>query len=266
MSRVLEYGFYIYRNGRLISWAASLGFVPQDQNLYSFRGRLEITSDADEILNIDVTKSRLHLSDVAYIQFNPLAREALKKSRNAWSFAGEGVTARANLTPHDDINEQLSKINEIEDKNDQLDEDVAPEEEREKLRERRQGAQEAKPTTGDESEKLRTESQRVQYVATLFNNQLWERAHDPSDGLIVRVNSAHRFVRDVVDTEGNPGLTKAFDLLMFALARSEYSLIYKSEHKSELIEAVMQEYRERFGGELSDILRKIETSQSFPST
>jgi hypothetical protein len=62
-----DYGFYVYRNGRLISWAASLGMVPQDQDLYSFRGRLEISSAADGVPNIDVTKSRILLSDTAQI-------------------------------------------------------------------------------------------------------------------------------------------------------------------------------------------------------
>ena len=52
-----NYGFYIYRNGRLIGWAESLGMVKADQDLYSFRGRLEITEGADDVLNLDVTKA-----------------------------------------------------------------------------------------------------------------------------------------------------------------------------------------------------------------
>ena len=51
-----NYGFYIYRNWKLISWADRLDFVPQDQDLYAFRGRLLINSDADDILNINVMK------------------------------------------------------------------------------------------------------------------------------------------------------------------------------------------------------------------
>ncbi len=253
-----NYGFYIFRNGRLISWAESLGLVPQDIDLYSFRGQINITSDADEVLNIDVTKSRVSLSDIANLQLTPIAREAVRKSKAAWLERRAAVRARANTTPHDDINEQLNRVEELEDKSDLRDEEVAPEDERERLKKRREGAAKAKPATESEAENLRTKSQRVQYVAVLNNDQLWERAHDASAGLIVRVNSAHRFVREVIDVAADDSaLARSFDLLMFALARAEYSTVYKSEHDMELVETVLQEFRERLGGELSDILRQV---------
>ena len=75
-----NYGFYIYRNWRLISWADRLGFVPRDQDLYSFRGRLLINGDADDILNIDVTKSHIHLSEIAQDQLKLVIQEAVRKS------------------------------------------------------------------------------------------------------------------------------------------------------------------------------------------
>lgn len=253
-----NYGFYIFRNGRLISWAESLGYVPSDQDLYSFRGRVDITSAADDVLNIDVTKSRVSLSDIARLQLTPIVREAVRKSREAWKARAAAITARANDTPHDDINEQLDRVEELEDKSDQLDEDVAPADERERLKKRREGAAKAKPATEEESENLRSKSERVQYVPVLDNDQLWERAHDASQGLFVRVNAAHRFVREVIDAANNPGLTRAFDLLMFALARAEYSSVYKSEVDERVVESIMQEFRERLGGELSDILRQID--------
>ena len=33
-----NYGFYVYRNGRLINWANRLDIIPQDQDYYAFRG------------------------------------------------------------------------------------------------------------------------------------------------------------------------------------------------------------------------------------
>ena len=38
----------------------------------------------------------------------------------------------------------------------------------------------------------------MQWVDILDNNQLWERAHDPEAGLIVRVNNSHRFAREMI--------------------------------------------------------------------
>lgn len=252
-----NYGFYIYRNGRLISWAASLGMVPQDQDLYSFRGRLEITSDADDVLNIDVTKSRILLSDTAQIQLNPLLSEGIKKSRAAWQTAGRSVNSITNSSPHDEINESLDRISDIEDENDRLDEEASPADEREKLKRRRKEATEEKPANEVEQEAVREQKQRVQYVGMLPNNQLWERAHDPSQGLIVRVNMAHRLYIDIIQvSQENAQLIKVLDVLFYSLARAEYDLVYKTDLlDQDAASKVMDEFRERAGGALSEVIR-----------
>ena len=55
-----NYGFYVYRNNRLISWASHLnGIVPYDQDFYAFRGLISINNSADDFFNIDVKKSTL---------------------------------------------------------------------------------------------------------------------------------------------------------------------------------------------------------------
>ncbi|MFI7425279.1 ATP-binding protein [Nonomuraea sp. NPDC049684] len=254
-----NYGFYIYRNGRLISWADSLGLVPLDQSLYSFRGRVEIKSDADEILNIDVTKSRIQLSDIAYGQLSPLLREALKKSRMAWDKAKRDLQSILEKSPHEDINLVLDSISDIESKNDELDEEMSPEPERRRLRARREGTSERNKATAEESERLRSASQRVQYVSMLPNNQLWERAHDPENGLIVRVNRSHRLIREIVEpNQDNELLLKVLDILFFGLAFGEYAVVYKSDHEPQVIEAIMEEFRERTGGQLTDVVRKLD--------
>ena len=102
-----NYGFYIYRNWRLISWADSLGLVSQDQDFYAFRGRLLIRSDSDDILNIDITKSRIHLSEIAEDQLKSLIQEALKKSRDAWKSAHRNATQALSEDPHESANDEL---------------------------------------------------------------------------------------------------------------------------------------------------------------
>jgi hypothetical protein len=256
-----NYGFYVYRNHRLISWADSLGLVPQaqEQDLYAFRGRFLIDSKADDLLNIDVTKNRIHLSEIAADQLKALVGEAAKKSKKAWNAAKQKAEESLTQTPHTEANEELDKIAKLEDKSDELDESVAPPPEQEKLKERREAAVADKPATPEETTKLREQKQRVQWVDTLENNQLWERAHDPEAGLIVRVNSAHRFARDVVNAvQGNANLLKVVDVLFFALARGEYDLVYKCDHEVKLTDKIMGEYRERVGGVLSDLIRQID--------
>lgn len=257
-----NYGFYIYRNRRLISWADSLGFVSQDQDLYAFRGRLLINSDADDILNIDVTKSRIHLSEIARGQLKPLILEAVKKSRAAWKTAHRVSVLPLTQKPHDTANQELSRIAALQTDDDTQDEGVAPPEEKEELERRRNRAAKAKPIHTEDRQRVSETGDRVLYVDTLDNNQLWERAHDPIHGLIVRVNRSHSFCRDILDTvSDNSNLLKIVDVLFFAIARGEYDLVYKSEHKDRQIEKIMEEYRERVGGTLLDIIRRLNLTE-----
>lgn len=257
-----NYGFYIYRNGRLISWADRLGMVPQDQDLFSFRGRLEIGSDADDVLNLDVAKSRIKLSSIAEEQLRALLNEGAKKSRLAWQNAGRLISQRTGTTPHAEINEELDRAADLAEKDESIDEEAAPPQERERLRQRREGALERQPATEEERSRLEESGERVQYVSSLDHNQLWERAHDPTSGLIVRVNTAHRLFRDIVNAQmENAAFVKVFDVLLFALAHAEYDLVYKSGFPEQTVEGILAEYRERVGGGLSELLRGIDVSR-----
>ena len=111
---------------------------------------------------------------------------------------------------------------------------------------------------------LKKEGQRVQYVLSLDNNQLWERAHDPEVGLIVKVNQSHRLYKDIIEPyRENAPLIKTIDVLFFALARGEFSLIYKSEFDENIIEEIIDEYRERVGNDLSEIIKKLNIKNVF---
>ena len=254
-----NYGFYIYRNWRLISWADRLDFVPQDQDLYAFRGRLLINSDADDILNINVTKSRVHLSENAQDQLKPEVQEAVKKSRIAWQTAHRVTVASLVQGPHDTANQELNRISHLQADEARRDESVAPIEEKTELEKRRNKAVRTKPITPKDEQHVKATGQRVLFVGTLDNNQLWERAHDPTEGLIVRVNRSHRFCQDILDTvHDNSNLLKVMDLLFYSIVKGEFDLVYKSEQDDDKIEEIMAEYRERVGETLSDVIRKLD--------
>ena len=254
-----NYGFYIYRNWKLISWADRLGFVPQDQDLYAFRGRLLINSDADDILNINVTKSRVHLSEIAQDQLKPEVQEAIKKSRIAWQTAHRVTVASLAQGPHDAANQELNRISHLQADADRRDESVAPIEEKKELEKRRNKAIRTKPIMPEDAQYVKATGQRVLFVDILDNNQLWERAHDPTEGLIVRINRSHRFCRDILDTgHDNSNLLKVMDVLFYSIVKGEFDLVYKSEQDDDKIEEIMAEYRERVGETLSDVIRKLD--------
>ena len=254
-----NYGFYIYRNWKLISWADRLDFVPQDQDLYAFRGRLLINSDTDDILNINVTKSRVHLSEIAQDQLKPEVQEAVKKSRIAWQTAHRVTVASLAQGPHDTANQELNRISHLQADEDRRDESVAPIEEKKELKKRRDKAVRTKPIMPEDAQYVKATGQRVLFVDILDNNQLWERAHDPTEGLIVRINRSHRFCRDILDTvHDNSNLLKVMDVLFYSIVKGEFDLVYKSEQDDDKIEEIMAEYRERVGETLSDVIRKLD--------
>ena len=171
-----NYGVYIYRNGRLISWADSLdGMIHQDQDLYSFRGSLELKSDSDDILNLDVTKSRIHLSEIAKGQLTAKISEAKKNSIKAWGSAKSILDRKHGEEPRDTINEQIDTARRIIENDEKLDEKVAPADEKKQLEKRRNQAIETTPATPEEESKLKERAERVQYVDSLPDNQLWQR-------------------------------------------------------------------------------------------
>ena len=257
-----NYGFYIYRNWRLISWADSLGCVRHAQDLYAFRGRLLINSDADDVLNINVTKSRIQLSEIAQDQLMPRVQEAMKRSIVAWNNAKQTTKRLLQPDPHDAANEALNRISTLQADEDWRDEILAPLEEKQTLEARRTKAASAKPINREDRQRINETGQRVLYVDTLDNNQLWERAHHPEHGLIVRVNRSHRFCRHILDTvPENGNLQKIIDVLFFAIARGEYDLVYKSNHEDNTIEEILAEYREEVGGTLSDVVRRLNLTE-----
>ena len=60
-------GFFIFRNDRLIRWGDNLGII--DRDLRTFRARIDITSEHDKLLNVDVSKQNLVLPEEFWMSF-----------------------------------------------------------------------------------------------------------------------------------------------------------------------------------------------------
>jgi hypothetical protein len=82
-SKISEYeisrenkGFFIYRNGRLIRWGDDLdGIITKDD--INIRIRMDLSTDHDDILHVDVTKQRLEIDDEnkSKLKWTPLSRQ-----------------------------------------------------------------------------------------------------------------------------------------------------------------------------------------------
>lgn len=250
-----HYGFYVYRNKRLISRGERFtDIVPYDQDHYSFRGRILISDDADAVLNIDVKKSRVLLSEDARSALSDHVYEPRIKSRDAWRHAKELQQMELGVNSQAEANERLAASEEI---------DVLPSEpdspeleERRGERRKRQGEQ--RPVTDEEREKAEGEQQRVLLEDFLLDNVAWERAYDAKIGTIVRLNGAHRFVRHVFQHYAEDfEVTLVLNALFLCLARTESYAVRNMDQSEEELEAVFERMRQIFSEEIAKVTMDV---------
>ena len=280
-----NYGFYVYRNKRLISWATHLdGIIPYDQDYYSFRGRILIDNLADDFFNIDVKKSTLTLSEEALRIIDDFTREARSKSRSAWLNAGKLRREIINKDPNEIANRLLSSFEQIE----ILPGDSEPAEEialkrlelitidmAEKVKiivkmmreDKGESAEGIEGISDKEKElavkgELNPELSKIFRVSSVPDNLLWEPYYDTDLGNCVRINKLHRFALYIYENNSNnQDLQISFDLMMLQLSDAEF-YAYKNvtDFDYEQIKNLLWEYRRIASEFLANMVRKLETN------
>ena len=264
------YGVYVYRNQRLIGFADSLnGMIPRDQDLYSYRARLEITSEADDSLHIDVAKSQIQLSDIAEEQLRSEIHETTRKSRDAWRNRTAELNKLINESPTEELNRELDKIarDEVATGNNEL--NTSPVAERQQKAEHNREVEKIAPLDKATKNLVVTQHKRVLYESTLPDNQLWVRRLDPELGTVVVINEGHRLVTDLLRSDSCQSGTKAlFEILMFAAAEAETTVLRQGNTVLQIslkdLDAVLQEYRITVGEKLSTLIRKVPIKTLLP--
>lgn len=278
-----NYGFYVYRNKRLISWASHLqGIIPYDQDYYAFRGRIIIGSDADDLFNIDVKKSVLTLSDEAWNIISDFTKEAKSKSKAAWLNAGSIRADIINKDPHEIANKLIDEFEPL----DLLPGDKLPEEEKSRKRidsitedmrakiktlvkmmreDKGEDVDEDPVYTDDEKEEaikgdLNPELTKIFRVTSIQDNLLWEPYYDTDLGACVRINKYHRFARYIYeDNADNKDLQIIFDITMLQISESElYSYKIIEDYEYEEIKKILTEFRRFVSEFLAHMCRRLE--------
>ncbi|MEQ8683291.1 MAG: ATP-binding protein [Cyclobacteriaceae bacterium] len=278
-----NYGFYVYRNKRLISWASNLqGIIPYDQDFYAFRGRILIEDEADDFFNIDVKKSSLTLSDEAYNTISDFGKEAKSKSKSAWKNAGKVTKDIINKDPNEIANKLLEEFEQLEilpgddlpDEQESLERlRVITDDMAEKIRLIVRMMKEDKgEDVGDDDEISDEEKEeaikgeknenltKIFRVTSVEDNHLWEPYYDTDLGNTVRINKLHRFARLIYeDNSENRDLQIIFDLTMLQFADAElyaYKIIKNPEYEE--LKKVLTESRRIVSEFLANMCRKLE--------
>lgn len=237
-----HYGFYVYRNKRLIRRAERFnGLIPTDQDFFAFRGRILIDDSADDAFNIDVKKSEILLSEEAEDALSEAIYEARRLSRSAWKNAAKLLRAAANQDPNRKAAEALIEVDFPEFLPTDPD-DAESDNERAKRTEKESARH---PLSDEEREKARKEGSRVTFVDQLDDNALWERSRDATLGTVVRINRSHRFMRMFDERFGEDAdVVLLVQALFLSLASAESGTVRnKQELPDEVIEDVFVTYR-----------------------
>ena len=281
-----NYGYYVYRNKRLISWAERFGgIIPIDQDFYAFRGRIHIDESGDDCFNIDVKKSVLTLSDEAAKAIDEHSAAYKGKSKKAWVTAKESLNEVLNQNPNAASNEiaagfqppvdlpgQPAPTPKTEQESKKRQEEIAQEME-DKIRKaaaRRKAEVENRPPAEVEIGEAEIETElkgevnpaitKIFRVPAIEDNLLWEPYYDAAHGPSVRINALHRFARVVYqDNEKNGDLQVLFELMLLQMAEAEVYCQTKSPAFSRQdIERMVTEYRRVVSEFLAELCRQSE--------
>ncbi len=266
-----NYGYYVYRNKRLLSWAegfagAGKPIIPQAQAYFSFRGRILLEDDADDVINLDVKKSHIMLSDEAYKALSDVSANLKRKSRTAWDFAAREAERRKQEDSISTVNRIANESEAPEDLPGVLDTDDALAEQ--KRREEALIASQsvrfaAMASSGTPAQQIiqgenARPTDKVFRVNWVEDNALFEPYHDAVKKACVRINQIHRFAQAVYqDNSQNGGLHIFFDLMLLKMAEAEdFALRKLHQYDQKTVEKVLREYR-RFTSEfLADLCRE----------
>lgn len=282
-----NYGYYVYRNKRLISWAEHFGgIMPLNQEFYSFRGRILIDSTADECFNIDVKKSTITLSDDAYSTLDDLSDEYKRKSKKAWQRAkslkaqidGSDPNALANdIAGHIEFPESLPgdpfdnpQKSEEKKKREKEIEDRMREKmvQKTKVRLKEQDGKEINDRQIEEEEidttirgtGAKRSNDKIFRVDNIEDNMLWEPYYDAEKGGCVRINRIHRFGRLIFeDNQENIDMQIMMELMLLQFTQAEIYIQKNLQvYPREQVERVLIEYRRVIAEYLASLCRNPE--------
>lgn len=289
-----NYGYYVYRNKRLISWADSLdGIVGTDQDLWSFRGRILIDDSADNVFNIDVKKTSMKLSEEAWDVLFDLTKNYKRNSVKAWNRAKMLKKEAENQDPNRQSNDIIAQLNTPESlagqpvlapaKSAEVDQEIANSFKASVQHQVEQAVAMKAAVHGPAADNTPPQSEEEQFEETLKgdpnpyltkifrvpnlpDNQLWEPYYDAEHEHCVRINRYHRFAKLLFEENAaNSDMQVLFELFFHQLSVAEIQfrrLFHENFPQLKLnddkVEKLTSEFRKYAAGNLAYMCGKLD--------
>jgi len=252
-------GFFIYRNGRLISLGNKLvfdgrGIIGRDQ--IGLRVRMDITEKHDDILHVDVSKQNLSIPEDILKKLKNIMRLPRKAADDAFILCDELLKI--------DEGESFNKRN--EDFIEQDDDEEGPfnkeYEIRQKKRKNRLGERTKQKLTQDdeildESDETPVETmppfKRIRYSEKMTTSAFWDSGFQPGQGTFVRINKRHPFYTTIIANISEKSAERqAIEGLILMLAISENKTFEKLEMSEEEIDGVFRKFKRILSNNLDE--------------
>ncbi|MDQ2771302.1 MAG: ATP-binding protein [Bacteroidota bacterium] len=289
-----NYGYYVYRNKRLIAWADSLdGMIQQDQDLYSFRGRILINDTADNVFNIDVKKTSMKLSEEAWDAIFDRTKNYKRNSMKAWNRATMLKKEAEAQDANRHSNDIIALLNTPESlpgqpvlsptKNAEADEKLSDSykanvqqqaEQAAAMKAAVQGAagDDAPPKNEEEQFEETLKGDPNPYLTKIFrvpslpDNQLWEPYYDAEHEYCVRINRYHRFAKLLFEENANNSdMQVLFELFLHQLSVAEvqFRKLFHENFPSlklndDKVEKLTSEFRKYAAGNLAYMCGRLD--------
>jgi hypothetical protein len=230
-------GFYIYRNDRLIckgdklvglyAGEKSVGLVAADQDYMSFRASIDLSTNSDHDVNLDVSKTKVIFPDYAFDSLSERFTPIIRKSKELWNLMktkSDDPVANESEVAHERSNRLLDNT-----------EPVIVDTEAGEIKP-------SKPTVVKEKEEIKRQykgypdfakmlqgkKKRIVPVDELPNSQLWKPGIDEDQNcdVIVYISRSHPFYEHIYKKldAGDDALV-ILDALFLNLSMAELSIV-----------------------------------------
>ena len=248
-------GFFVYRNGRLIRWGDDLDDIV-GKDLLGFRARMELTTDHDDLLHVDVSKQRLEMDDETRNNLEVLMRLPKRQSKQIFELCddkinqgngeGAGFSETAADVPEEDPIAGMSPADpamkkfRAKKREAESEASVKKVQELEKKDDGNLGDSKDDNNSSDPDNEFR----KVRYSDVLPGMDLWSTQKDPIQGTFVLINRRHAFYQSILSNfdESSPSRL-AIEALIFCCAIGENQTY---ENLTKVPEGDIQEVLRRF--------------------
>jgi hypothetical protein len=222
-------GFFIYRNGRLIRWGDDLGGLVGKDDL-NIRIRIDLTTEHDDVLHVDVTKQRLEIDDESSAKLDAIFTRANKIAAEVRALCQEKLKAPSG-------NEGLAFTDTVRNVAEDDPEEVSRPEPTAETKERRkrraeegiQVADEVRDEQNEEGEasdfKPANEDQFRKIIYTdkgVPFGHVWKPFLDAKEGVFVCISKQHPFYQEILSRLPETGANRiCLEALIFAAALGE---------------------------------------------